>query len=255
MNEEFECEIIKDLLPAYVEGLTSEVTNKKVEKHLKRCTECMNYYKAIKSDINTITKEDTRGIKKAFAKTKKMYILNGVFWTMCILSIFIPLLVDFCVNKHFSWSYIVLGGCIIGYSVLRILIFFEDTNICKKIRGMMIVISAAAIPYVYLIQYVVNKYFLLQPVYWFKSIALPILIVWTIATWIIYFMWIKLKKNTYYKISIVSLIVLIGSICTDLIIHYNGYSNNENDIINYIAYLSIFVKSLICALMNEKKSK
>ena len=118
---------------------------------------------------------------------------------------------------------------------------------------MMIVISIAAIPYIYLIQYVVNKYFLLHPVYWFKSIALPIILIWIIGIWIVYFIWMKIKKNIYYKISIFSLIVLFGSICTKLIISCNGYSNNHNGIINYIIYLSIFVISLICAIVKEKK--
>lgn len=34
------CEIIQDLLPSYVDGLTSEVTNGAVEEHLKGCESC-----------------------------------------------------------------------------------------------------------------------------------------------------------------------------------------------------------------------
>ncbi len=31
------CNIVKDLLPAYIDGLTSKDTNKEIEDHLKDC--------------------------------------------------------------------------------------------------------------------------------------------------------------------------------------------------------------------------
>ena len=35
-----DCEIIKDLLPSYVDGLTNETTNAIIEDHLKDCLGC-----------------------------------------------------------------------------------------------------------------------------------------------------------------------------------------------------------------------
>ncbi len=34
------CNVIEDLLPLYVEGLTSDDTNFLIEEHLKTCTDC-----------------------------------------------------------------------------------------------------------------------------------------------------------------------------------------------------------------------
>ena len=34
------CEIIRDLLPSYIDGLTSHVTNKAIEEHMKDCSAC-----------------------------------------------------------------------------------------------------------------------------------------------------------------------------------------------------------------------
>ena len=45
------CEIVQDLLPMYVEGLTSESSNQFVEEHIDSCQECLNYYKTIKEDL------------------------------------------------------------------------------------------------------------------------------------------------------------------------------------------------------------
>ena len=35
-----ECEIIRDLLPLYAEGLTSKASNEWIEEHLNTCPEC-----------------------------------------------------------------------------------------------------------------------------------------------------------------------------------------------------------------------
>ena len=40
MKNDLPCDIVKDLLPGYIEGLSSKVTNIAVEEHLSECTEC-----------------------------------------------------------------------------------------------------------------------------------------------------------------------------------------------------------------------
>lgn len=40
MNDNLSCELVQDLLPTYVDGLTSEVTNQAVEEHVSTCTAC-----------------------------------------------------------------------------------------------------------------------------------------------------------------------------------------------------------------------
>lgn len=45
------CDIIKDLLPLYVEGLTSKVSNEEIEKHLASCKGCETFYREMSGDI------------------------------------------------------------------------------------------------------------------------------------------------------------------------------------------------------------
>lgn len=40
MSTKLPCEIIKDLLPTYIDGLESDVTKEAVEEHLRECKEC-----------------------------------------------------------------------------------------------------------------------------------------------------------------------------------------------------------------------
>ena len=41
MKNDLTCAVVRDLLPSYVEGLTSDETNKAVENHLSACPDCM----------------------------------------------------------------------------------------------------------------------------------------------------------------------------------------------------------------------
>ena len=42
--KKYECNIVQDLLPNYIEKLTSENTNEYITKHLSECEQCSNIY-------------------------------------------------------------------------------------------------------------------------------------------------------------------------------------------------------------------
>ena len=45
MNKELQCNIVNDLLPLYMDDLTSEETNSFIKKHLEECQNCQNEYR------------------------------------------------------------------------------------------------------------------------------------------------------------------------------------------------------------------
>lgn len=52
------CEIIKDLIPLYIDKCCSEESVKEIEKHLPECTDCQNIYTEMKSELlskNTVS--------------------------------------------------------------------------------------------------------------------------------------------------------------------------------------------------------
>lgn len=87
------CEIIRDLLPLYIDGLTSKESNQEIEKHLKNCEECQKYYQEMTGDIDNFSVitneeiEDVNLIKKIKKKNRKKalgifvgaFVLSGVF--------------------------------------------------------------------------------------------------------------------------------------------------------------------------------
>lgn len=53
------CDIVKDLLPLYVDDVCSEKSKREIEKHLEECEECKNYYELLKEGNPKVEKDWT----------------------------------------------------------------------------------------------------------------------------------------------------------------------------------------------------
>ena len=74
MNQKKDCKIILDLLPNYVEKVTSKETNSYIEEHLKNCDECKKAYTSMTEDLNIQVNNEEKEIKylKKFHKQLKV---------------------------------------------------------------------------------------------------------------------------------------------------------------------------------------
>ncbi len=79
MNEK-ECKLVQDLLPNYIEKLTSEESNKIIEEHLRECPECRKILENMQNDIGLKSKEqckkETKYMKKYNSKLKILKFLG-----------------------------------------------------------------------------------------------------------------------------------------------------------------------------------
>ena len=76
MMKEINCNIIRDILPLYVDDVVSDDTKKMVEEHLKNCEECSKEVELMKNEIY-IPAEKEASIIKNFKKkwrNKKLII-------------------------------------------------------------------------------------------------------------------------------------------------------------------------------------
>lgn len=69
--ETVKCEVIKDLLPLYVDDVVSKESRELVEEHLDGCTECKAYYESLKGADATVVKNDAADDKKTIQKIRK----------------------------------------------------------------------------------------------------------------------------------------------------------------------------------------
>lgn len=90
------CEIIRDLLPSYIDGLTSEISNAAIEEHLEECVECRQYVEAMKKEMlskryvemsKEKLQEDIKPFKKIKKETRKRIITTAftVLFTVAVL--------------------------------------------------------------------------------------------------------------------------------------------------------------------------
>lgn len=94
------CNIIRDLLPGYVEGLTSNETNEAVKKHLSECSECSKIISDMADGEDFGKNEDIREIdylKKVKRKSRKIILI--IFGGLILLGI-----ITFCCYGIFGIS-------------------------------------------------------------------------------------------------------------------------------------------------------
>ncbi len=88
------CNIIKDVLPLYLDGVVSEDTRQMVEEHLQTCESCRKEASALKRDVVLPASKTVRiaemkvlkGVKKRFLKKKFIVSAVSVILTLAVLA-------------------------------------------------------------------------------------------------------------------------------------------------------------------------
>lgn len=224
MEKKLDCEIVRDLLPNYMERMTSEVTDGSIREHLDTCVECSEIYSQMNRELVTEhapePEEVTRELKKYMNKTKVMYGMNGLLG-LCIIGIMASVIVDIILSRALTWSLIVTGGVVFGYSIVHVFVY----SVKNKIRNTMLCITVFVLPFLFLVEIVVNKYFLTTPVKWFWSMGVPISVIW------LFFLWFTLLFNKVIKInwSFRLSILLVLAIPATEVTNYIGNSYTMQD--------------------------
>ncbi len=88
MSDSLKCEIVRDLLPSFLDGLTSEVTNNEIEEHLSSCDECRNVLEKMKMPMeSTMPTKEVDYLKKIKLRSNRNMMMGIVATTLLFLSI------------------------------------------------------------------------------------------------------------------------------------------------------------------------
>lgn len=114
------CDIIKDLIPMYIEDLTSEESNQLVKEHLHSCEDCTNYIRNIERDLPNQDEIDVdtekndqkliEGIKRRVHKIRFVAILIGIFIGISVSLMFFNIALVFVVLCIFTLIYLMKKG-------------------------------------------------------------------------------------------------------------------------------------------------
>lgn len=85
MNKK-DCKIVQDLLPNYIDKLTTLETNEFIENHLKECKECTKILENMKKDFDIETKNKDKKVINFIKKyNKKMRILKLIILSIIVI--------------------------------------------------------------------------------------------------------------------------------------------------------------------------
>ncbi|MDO1604695.1 hypothetical protein Q2T76_01345 [Lactobacillus sp. YT155] len=100
-----------------------------------------------------------------------------IFW---ILPITIILITDFAINSHLTWSWIAASSLLFSALLLDTLLF----NVTGRLLSTIAIFSVFIIPYLSVIEWSSNLYFLTPKVFWLLPIGIPIAIIWIAYLWL-----------------------------------------------------------------------
>lgn len=111
------CDIVKDLIPSYLDDICSESSRKAVEEHMAECEECRSYLEAIKQTELTAGEADLKELDY-MKKVRKHYTRkNAVAMGLC--GIFGVLSLGLCISSDL-YNKLPLGLYYLMYPVLTL---------------------------------------------------------------------------------------------------------------------------------------
>lgn len=91
------CNIIKDLLPSYIDDISSKETTQLVEEHLIECENCKKILDEMKKEIRISSVDEKMAIKTFFKKIYKKRIVAIIL--SITITLFLVIFVGFVFNK------------------------------------------------------------------------------------------------------------------------------------------------------------
>lgn len=101
MKNNTSCEVIRDLLPSYIDSLTSEETNGIIKEHIDECEDCKAVYDGMRADNASPVKEDdkkTIDFLKTTRKKNRMRILTAALISIAAAVVLVLTAVVLMVN-------------------------------------------------------------------------------------------------------------------------------------------------------------
>lgn len=239
-----ECSIVQDLLPNYIEHLTSEDSNNFIEEHLKGCQECTRVYRQMtKPIINDNNKKESEEFHGYMNKTKLRYFLQGILLAAGIIGSGVSFLVDAVINRRFTWSLIVFASIFFVYAIGITVLKSKKYRI---ITGL-ISFSALILPLLAIIEGVSLEYGYQK---WFFPYGIGFSIVWLASVWIGIAGWYISKHNVWIGVGTFFICSIPASLATNYIV-----AGNEPVPILVSEIVFYFVIAIACFYMAIKKKK
>lgn len=116
----YQCEIVRDLMPLYLDGIASEQSRQMVDEHFSECKECTALFSKMKNnELEREVKEEKADViarqRKVFKRKSALVgsVLAGVF----MIPILVCLIVNLATGAGLTWFFIVLASLLVAASL------------------------------------------------------------------------------------------------------------------------------------------
>ena len=252
MEQRLVCDTVKDLLPMYIDNMTSETSNKSIEEHINTCGECRSVLEQMRKPVEVETAPELKEFKKYLKKSRMniFYWIMGVAAAIAIITCFI---VNLAVEGRLSWFYIVVAGICTAY--LPAYIGLNSTR--HRSVKMLAALSICTIALLGIIQLVSYCYMEIGNI-WFWDIGLPIALLWLVFVWIGVGCNLFLHTNVIISMGIFALLAVPGNFITNVIAgYYQGmqdFTDNfiSNGLGNMVAAVGLLTIGIILQVKRRK---
>jgi len=150
MNKE--CEIVRDILPLYLDSVCSPSSREIIDEHLKTCPDCAAYLEdiraseaesALKSEKSLVIRDQARRFKRRSAAT------GSVISALFMIPILICLIVNLTSERTLDWFYIVVAAMLVVASLTVVPIMVPENKLfwtlCAFCGSLVILLAVCAL--------------------------------------------------------------------------------------------------------------
>lgn len=227
MEQKLVCDTVKDLLPLYVDELTSEASNQSIEAHLAECDVCRTALEQMTEHVEVEAAPEVENFKK-YLKKSKLSIFYAVMVVLAFIAVAVCLIVNVAVELRLSWSLIVIGSIITAYLPAYTAITAEKHKFIKAAA----VLNGCVFGLLLLIQAVAYGIMEIGSV-WIWNVGLPIAALWSAVVWIAIICNVCFNWNLLISLAILCFLAVPGNGLTNWITgNYRSMADFAN---NYIS--------------------
>lgn len=227
MEQKLVCDTVRDLLPMYIDHMTSEVSNESIEEHISDCGECRTVLEQMRKPVAVETAPEIKEFKK-FLKKSKMSILYWIMGAAAVIAVLTCFIVNLATERRLSWFYIVLAGMVTGYLLLYILISAQKQKVVKMLAAL----DGCTFILLWVIQLVLY-YQMGIGGFWYWDKGLPITLLWSVILWTAVIVRTKFHAGILTALVVFTFLAVPGNFLTNVIGGtYKGWEDYAADFVS-----------------------
>ncbi len=257
MEQRLVCETVRDLLPLYIDEITSEQSKQSIEEHLEGCEACKEVLAQMRQPIAVETAPEVKDFKK-FMRLPKLTIFGWIAGVAAIIALLTCFIVNLAVDRELNWFFIVFAGIITAYAPLEVWIY--DTKTKHRFEKGLLVLNICVFALLTVIQLVMIPMGIKD--IWLWKIGFPITILWSTIIWIGVAANRVFRLNWALAIGILCALAVPGNYITNVFAgvwewadwqEYLRYDFVSNGLGNTIAAVVLLVIGVIMQMRRNKK--